>query len=386
MAGFRTLGLAAILLASFLYSRIGLLSTFYYNHPARLQRVSPPGSIQINFKDDVRNCEDVLLNEEEAWMLLSCDPGRDQWNTVMGTFVNHTAPPETGLYIWKYTEAGAKPFQLKLLPFENGHPDFHPLGIEYHAPSKTIFVANHASRNSRIELYRLDVDQAEATLFAAIENPRIAAPNSIAAVSDTEFYVTNDHFFLARNSIPLAKLETYLALPGANVVHVKLHSNGSTVTRSLARVPFANGIAFLNESTLAVASSVSAAVFLYNIEHKEVGPTLTVASKIPVTFIPDNVSVDSKGKLLIAGHPHAPTLEKASKNNRFCQHPGAKNDERCISPKLSWVADWSEQDGLSNIYVDSEFGTSSTAVRDASRGLGFISGLYERGILAWKEL
>ncbi|KAF2160851.1 hypothetical protein M409DRAFT_28731 [Zasmidium cellare ATCC 36951] len=385
MAGLRTLALAGILLASFLYSRIGLLSTFYYNHPSRLQKVNRPGNIEINFSDDVRNCEDVLVNEEEAWMLLSCDPGRDEWNTVMGTFVNHTAPPETGLYIWKYTEAGAKPSQLKLLPFENGHPDFHPLGIGYHAPTKTIFVANHASRNSRIELYRLDVAQGEATLFAAVENPRLAAPNSIAAVSDTEFYVTNDHFFLARNIIALAKLETYLALPGANVVHVKIQSNGSTVTRSLARLPFANGIAFLNETTLAVASSVSAAVFLYNIEQKEAGPALTVASKIPVTFIPDNVSVDSKGKLLIAGHPHAPSLEKASKNNRFCQHAGAENDERCKFPKLSWVAEWSEEEGLSDIYVGSDFGTSSTAVRDASRGLGFISGLYERGILSWKE-
>lgn len=38
---------------------------------------------QVNLKDDVRNCEDILINEEEAFMLLSCDPGRDEWNTVM---------------------------------------------------------------------------------------------------------------------------------------------------------------------------------------------------------------------------------------------------------------------------------------------------------------
>lgn len=38
---------------------------------------------QVSFSDDIRNCEDVFLNDAEAWMLLSCDPGRDQWNTVM---------------------------------------------------------------------------------------------------------------------------------------------------------------------------------------------------------------------------------------------------------------------------------------------------------------
>lgn len=53
-----------------------------------VEKVPPDGvwrltSCQVNFKDDVRNCEDILLDEEEAFMLLSCDPGRDEWNTVM---------------------------------------------------------------------------------------------------------------------------------------------------------------------------------------------------------------------------------------------------------------------------------------------------------------
>lgn len=300
--------------------------------------------------------------------------------------MNHTAPPETGLYLWKYTEGtNAKPLQLKLRPYENGQPDLHPLGIEYHAPSKTMFVVNHASAASKIELYKLDVEQGEATLFASIQDSKIGAPNSIATISDTEFFVTNDHYFLARNSIPLAKIETYLGLPGASVAHIKLLPNGGTEIRTLARLPFANGIVLLNDSTIAVASSASASVFLYNLTHEEAGPTLTLATKIPLPFIPDNLSVDSKGKLLIAGHPHAPSLEKISKNNRFCQHADAENDERCNLQRLSWVADWSEHEGLSNIYVGSEYGTSCTAVRDASRGIGFVSGLYERGILSWKE-
>lgn len=229
------------------------------------------------------------------------------------------------------------------------------------------------------------MEKGEATLFAAVENSRIGAPNSIAAISDTEFYVTNDHYFLARRRPILAKLETYLAPPLANIVHVKLHPNGSTTIRSLARLPFANGIAFLNDNTLAVASCTSTAVFLYNVTQKDVGPTLSVLGKIPVPFIPDNLSVDGKGKLLIAGHPHAPSMEKVTKNNRFCQDAGAEKDPRCKLDRLSWVAEWSQQGGLSDVYVGSDYGTSTTFVRDVSRGLGFVSGLYERGILSWKE-
>lgn len=275
--------------------------------------------------------------------------------------------------------------QLKLRPFAKGQRDFHPLGIEYHAPSKTIFAVNHASTASKIRLYKLDAEKGEVTLFISIEDPRIAAPNSIAAISDTEFFVTNDHYFLARNNIALAKLETYTALPGGSVAHVKLVKGAKPEIRTLARVPFANGITILNDTTLAVASSVSAAVYLYNITHEAAGPVLTKKSSIKVPFIPDNISVDGKGKMLIAGHPHAPSLEEISKNNQFCQHADADKDDRCQLHRLSWIADWSEEEGLSSIYVGAEYGTSSTAVRDTSRGMGFASGLYEQGILSWVE-
>lgn len=40
-------------------------------------------SHEIKFQDRVRNCEDVLIEEGMGVAFLSCDPGRDQWNTVM---------------------------------------------------------------------------------------------------------------------------------------------------------------------------------------------------------------------------------------------------------------------------------------------------------------
>lgn len=38
---------------------------------------------QIKFRDQIRNCEDVVLDEGAGVAILSCDPGRDRWNTVM---------------------------------------------------------------------------------------------------------------------------------------------------------------------------------------------------------------------------------------------------------------------------------------------------------------
>jgi arylesterase/paraoxonase len=35
--------------------------------------------------------------------------------------------------------------------------------------------------------------------------------------------------------------------------------------------------------------------------------------------------------------------------------------------------------------MSEEFATGSTAVRDVERGVGIVSGLYEKGLLVWRE-
>lgn len=75
-----------VLLIAFIYARWSILPTFYLNAPGRLtpiNAVNSEGSYEVRFKHFIRNCEDIHLNEEEGWILLSCDPGRDKWNTVL---------------------------------------------------------------------------------------------------------------------------------------------------------------------------------------------------------------------------------------------------------------------------------------------------------------
>ena len=55
----------------------------YTNAPSRIQTVNKLGSIDVKFADVLRNCEDAVLDTAEGFALLSCDPGRDSWNTVM---------------------------------------------------------------------------------------------------------------------------------------------------------------------------------------------------------------------------------------------------------------------------------------------------------------
>lgn len=363
------------------------MPTFYLNAPARLPKVNNVGDFQVAFQDIIRNCEDAYLNQNGGWALLSCDPGRDEWNAVMGIFVNSAAPPETDVYLYRYSEGdGAKPVPLKWEPAMENRDDWHPLGIEYHEQTETLYVI-HTLPRPRVDWYKLDVEAGVAKLTgSAGHEARITTPNSVAAINETAFFVTNDHLFDAQTSPILSKLETYAGFPGGSVVYVRHGQDGKKhVAKALASVPFANGVALLNASTLAVASLTTASVRLFEISNDPADdmPQLTPVSIIAVPFLPDNLSVDSQGKLLIAGHPHAPSTEEVGKGNAACHGHGITKAEACQLPKLSWVAEWSEEEGVKTLYSGSEFGTSTTAVRDPERGIGFVVGLYESGLMSW---
>lgn len=295
--------------------------------------------------------------------------------------------------LWAYDyDTAAKPdaeslTRIKLANFASAQDDFHTLGIAYHQETSTLFVTNHAKAGSRIELFKLDVASLTANHIRTIKHPLVYAPNGIALISEKEFYVTNAHYFTMGQSKILSRLETFLSLPFGSVVHVSLEHPEIEAT-VVARVPFANGIEVLNSSTVAVSSTSSGTVVLFNTPDKL---TFEKSGKIRVPFLPDNLSW-SNGKLLIAGHPFVSACYKFAHSRHICNEPGELEGaspeikEYCANGEAtSGVAEWSEEGGLKHIYSSTEFPTSSTAVKDAKRGVGIITGLYASGILVWRE-
>jgi arylesterase/paraoxonase len=293
-----------------------------------------------------------------------------------GTFRNSTGD---GGKIWVYNYSGAGSIKpLKLVNFDLKEATFHPLGIEYWAPSNTLYVINHGTLISTIEIFSVDFSKSTATHVRSFSHALIPYPNSLALVGKDEFYVTNDHLIGARTSQLFAKIETYLSIPLASVVYVDLNAEKVAVS---ARVAWANGITLLNPTTIAVASTSTPGVYLYSYDPET--KILVNLSLQRLPFFPDNISTDSRGRLLITGHPHPPSLEIVSKTNYQFDLDGKKDDSaRPRSP--SWVVEW-DGEMVRDIYVDdgTEFGCSSTAVWDNSRGVGIITGLYEKGILVW---
>ncbi|GAW24052.1 hypothetical protein ANO14919_136310 [Xylariales sp. No.14919] len=403
MAGIsiRLSALVALLapLAVFLAGRVRVLSLAYFNAPGRMPNYANFTSSEIKFTEQIRSCEDVLLVEARGLALLACDPGRETWNTVMGFFVEGEAPHQNAeLWAYNYTNPSLSDAQsLSPIKIVGLHTELRTVGFEFHEPSETLFVTNHGREGPRIEQFHLDLETLVATHTRTLSHPLLRAPNSIVALSGSEFFFTNQHHFTARESGRLLwALETYIALPIASVVHARVLEDGTLDAAVVARQAYPNGIALLNDSTLAVAATSKRLVNLYTILPGEPGQThgrLQLDTSIWLPFLPDNLAVSkADGALLIAGHPHLPSLNKFSRSRRVCHRPeavaagGEKARKMCDETSAaSWASEWTPGDGLKHIYAGWEYPTSSSVVRDREKGVGIVSGLYSKGLLVWRD-
>ncbi|KAL3478520.1 hypothetical protein BJX99DRAFT_104761 [Aspergillus californicus] len=383
-----TFGVVLVVLSlPYLQGRQQALSLLFNNKPENLPEINAFSSSSLKLAGKVRNCEDGLIVEEDAMAILSCDPGRDLWNTVMGTFhPKREQIPNGKLWIYRYdlpddSEKALTP--IEFLDYPEDH-SFHPLGVEYHRDTSTLFVCNHHVDGSRVNIFTLDWSSgnAVATHKQTLIHPLIRTPNAIVILNENEFYVTNDHYIRQRDYRIGALAETYLGIPGGTVAYVNLAADPIDV-RTVARAPFANGIVVLNASTVAVAATSAAEVRLYA---KLEDNSLAQTGSIKVPYMPDNLSMDQEGALLIAGHPHPPTMTKMIHQRLACADENGVVPQECWkSTSPTWISKWTATGGLQDLYVSSDYGTGCTAAKDSARNVGIITGLYENGILVWKE-
>lgn len=369
--------------------RYQAFSIILANRPGKFTPEYNIKSHKILFDDRIRNCEDALLDENLSLAILSCDAGRDNWNTVMGTFNPSENLPSGRLWLYDYANPELEHDQrLRPFGFENfpNERDFHPLGMEFEPETSTLYVVSHAQAGSCIEIFQLEInpDSHAATLthVKTFRHDLLHTPNSIHSLGNGRLLVTNDHMFRARVSPLLSKMETFSGLPGGSVVYTEVRNPEST--KVVARVPFANGIAQLNSTTVAVASSSKAGVYMFQLQPNH---DLTYKSWFRTPAAVDNLNVDSAGVLLMAGHPSALELMKVSKGRPSC-NPESEIEaehEACECTAPSWAAQWTEEEGLKTLYKGLEFCSSSTMVRDVKRGVTMLSGLYDKGVMVIQE-
>lgn len=265
--------------------------------------------------------------------------------------------------------------------------DFHPLGLAFDTSSSTLYAINHARSGSVLESFAIDLPSSTAKRVGTLQHELLHAPNAIHLLGNGKMLVTNDHYIRAAVSPLLSKIETFTAAPGGSVVYIDI--NNLARIKVVARLPFANGIAQVNESTVVVASSSRPGLYFYNLNSDTGDLTYKNFIRTPVGI--DNLSLDGAGKLLIAGHPFVLALTKVAQGRFRCDEAGTQEEkEACKCDSASWFGEWSEEGGMKTLFVDNAEGgmgvcSSSTVVRDRGRGVGFMSMLYGKGVVVFRE-
>ncbi|KAI0293753.1 hypothetical protein BC826DRAFT_1013908 [Russula brevipes] len=326
--------------------------------------------------NDMKYCEDATFWEKvdgsgavlDKVLLLSCDPNRKAWNTVMGPLRD---PSPRGA-LWLYATGARRPQRITLEGYPKAH-DFHPLGLDVSPsrpdePYSNLFVVNHARDSSTIEQFALAWHAPDrARWVRTLAGPELVAPNALALTGPTSFYLTHDHRFTRRlpgalgTILPLA--ESLLALPLAWATHVLFYARDAATQ------------------------------------------ALSLRARVPTPFAPDNVAFDARGALLVAGHPYFQALVAVAANDTGAHAPSWVVS---ITPSPPGEADADPEQGqdqgvwdvgapvpasrkvprvpgyeLRTLYQSdgSEFASSSTALRDTKTGVLYVVGLYEEGLM-----
>lgn len=382
----------------------------------------------------MNNCEDAVIWEKvddsgaviDKVLLLSCDPNRKAWNTVMGPLND----PSSRGALWFYNigdtvVAPAQPRRITLDGYPETH-DFHPLGLDIYPshpdqPYSNLFVVNHARHNSTIEQFRLSWHEPDrAKWVRTISGPELVAPNALALTSPTSFYLTHDHRFTRRlpgilgKTLPIT--ESVLALPLAWATHVNLtdtapshintdltqpqpqsHSTKTHTETVASHIPFANGVAISPDGTqVAIASTTLGEIFFY--ARDITTQSLSLRARVQTPFAPDNLMYDSRGSLIVAGHPYFQALIAVAADRTGARAPswvlsitpeapapGAETDAWDVgapvpaSRKVPRVPGYE----MRTLYQSdgSEFSSSSTGLRDSKTGVLYVVGLYQDGLM-----
>ncbi len=242
----------------------------------------------------VSGAEDIAISRTDEFLIVSSDDRASRRDGV---------PMQGGLY---YVDLKQPYYSLRLISQSFLKP-FYPHGIslfKIDSAKYQLLVINHVGDVHTLERFILTGE--ELTHVETLSDPSMISPNDVVAVSESEFYFTNDHLF--RKGF-MRILEDYLGLSLSGVVF----SDGEKYTEVAGGIAYANGINYDAERKLMfVASPRDFEVTVYN---RSDDNSLTLIEKIATGTGVDNIEFDEDGNLWIGCHPSLLQFAKYAKGN-----------------------------------------------------------------------
>ncbi|WDI31419.1 SMP-30/gluconolactonase/LRE family protein [Hyphococcus flavus] len=183
---------------------------------------------------------------------------------------------------------------------------FRPLGIDYYEDGETrrLFVVNDAGPS--VEVYDV-LENGDLEHLDTFSERRLNSPNSVAATSARSFYVTND--VRPGRKARIASLHFLMRTGSGDVYFV----DGAIWKHVAEGLRFANGIALGPDGeSVYVAETSGKAVQVFR--RDPASGSLTPANTINLKSSPDNVSVDSSGKVWVGALPKPLRLPALAKS------------------------------------------------------------------------
>lgn len=174
--------------------------------------------------------------------------------------------------------------------------DFSPHGVSlYVGPDgrATLLVVNHERMHHTVEVY--DWDGQALSHRKTIADPMMVSPNDVHALDHERFFVTNDH----ANPPGFARtIEEYFRREISNV----LYYDGSRFREAASGIGLPNGVnASPDGRTLYVASTITGSIRVFDLDAPK--GTISPKGRIELGSGPDNIDVDTDGRLWVACHP-----------------------------------------------------------------------------------
>ncbi|KAJ1651249.1 hypothetical protein IWQ61_008143 [Dispira simplex] len=268
----------------------------------------------------LNSCEDMAVHYPSNLAFLSCRNmlQRSQQNAAAQ---NASTPVAETSAIYLYNLKTDTSHPLTLVGFNE---ELNSLGISVvessNNPGKlVVMLVNQLTKSGRVEIFEYqlpDPTQAstDQTLSSTLEHREtvnhslLSHPNSLYAVSDQAFYVSNDCHY--RSGL-MQILEIFTQRPWSNIV---FRNQDGRIRQAVGGIVFANGIVFNHDRSLAfIASSTTGTVGVYRVTP---AGTLHLSETISLDFIPDNLTLDP-----VHGHIYVTGLVKVLEMAKFVQSP-----------------------------------------------------------------